>query len=34
MAMHVPKPPGFQQMMKEGSRVSLSYLFYYVKTDV
>ncbi|KZS20360.1 putative T-complex protein 1 subunit theta [Daphnia magna] len=21
MAMHVPKPPGFQQMMKEGSRM-------------
>ena len=23
MAMHVPKPPGFAQMLKDGARVSL-----------
>lgn len=30
MALHVPKAPGFAQMLKEGARVSI-YIRYYQK---
>lgn len=32
MALHVPKAPGFAQMLKDGARVSIvSYIYFFKK---